>query len=163
MNEYVSQWPLCKAKFVPKLNLFTDSDHNSLSGREGMEVQWLPPSCLLKEYTNWVSQRGENIILKEDFRIDHKTIFWNLIFYFKLLKLPCFFLDNYYNPAHTFRQTENLEPYIPIDIKKKGSSKTSKLTLSKDALSKLNDATIEHKFDLLLFAKIKSQNEFFRL
>ena len=148
MNEYVSQCPLWKAKFVPKLNLFTDSDHNSLCGREGFEVQWLPPSWLLKEYTNCVSQRGENIILKEDFRKDHNTIFWNLIFYFKLLKLPWFFLDNYYNPAHIFMLTEHLEPYMPLEGKKKGSTKTNKSILGLDALSKLNEATIEHKFDL---------------
>mmetsp|Transcript_3264 Transcript_3264/g.2986 ORF Transcript_3264/g.2986 Transcript_3264/m.2986 type:complete len:364 (+) Transcript_3264:347-1438(+) len=44
MNEYISQCPKCKAKFVPKLQLFTDSEYEILNGKEGLEIQWLPPS-----------------------------------------------------------------------------------------------------------------------
>lgn len=151
MNEYISQCPSCKAKFVPQLNLYTDSDHEFLNGKDGIEIQWLPPSCLLKEFTNCISQRGESILLKEDFRKDHKTLYWNLVFYFKLLKLPTFFLDQYYNPAHIFRQAEHLEPYTAVE-KQKRMSTASRPTLNKDALNKLQEATRDQQFEMMVKA-----------
>ena len=99
----------------------------------------------MKEFTNCISQKGENVIVKEDFRKDHKTIYWNLIFYFKLLKLPCFFLDHYYNASHVYRQSESLDPYMPVENRKKGSSKQQKLSL--EALSKLNEANANDNLD----------------
>lgn len=153
MNDYVSQCPSCKAKFVPKLGLYTDSDHELLNSKDGVEIQWLPPSCLLKEFTNCMSQKGESILLKDAFRTEHKTIFWNLVFYFKLLKLPCFFLDQYFNPAYTYERAKNLEAYQPIEKLETLSKKNSKMssgrqTLNKEALSKLNEASI-NTFDFM--------------
>lgn len=70
------------------LNLFTDVEEESLNMTEGKQIQWLPPSCLLKEFTNCISQKGEEVLVKDEFRKDHEMIFWNLVFYFKLMKLP---------------------------------------------------------------------------
>lgn len=141
MNEYISQCPLCKAKFVPKLILLTDSEHESLNGKDGLEIQWLPPSCLMKEFTNCITQRGDSILLKEDLRKDHSAIYWNLVFYFKLMKLPYFFLDQY--SSYSSRQIESLSLYQPIDSKKRTSTVSTKTSLNKDALRKLNEASKE--------------------
>lgn len=147
MNEYVSQCPKCKAKFVPKLQIFTDSDHEILNGKEGVEIQWLPPSCLMKEFTNCITQRGENILLKEDFRKDHRTTFWNLVFYFKLFKLPYFFLDESTNSTMIREKVENLGDYQPVESKKRPSkSSLKKSGLNKDALQKLNEANKDQNF-----------------
>jgi len=61
----------------------------------------LSPVTLYKEYINIVEQKGEQIIFKEGFLREHKTVFWNMILYFKIMKLPTFMLDLDYTQLHT--------------------------------------------------------------
>ncbi len=48
-----------------------------------------------------MEQKGENIVLRESFLKEHKTVFWNLILFFKIMKLPIFMLDLDYASLHT--------------------------------------------------------------
>lgn len=45
--------------------------------------------------------KGENSVLKESFLKNHKAVFWNLILYFKIMRLPIFMLDLDYASLHT--------------------------------------------------------------
>ena len=38
--------------------------------------------------------------MNEAFISEHKIVFWNIILYFKILKLPIFMLDLDYTPLH---------------------------------------------------------------
>jgi len=49
--------------------------------------------ALHKEFINCVDLKGETVLSKESFLLDHQIIFWNLVLYFKMLKLPMFLLD----------------------------------------------------------------------
>lgn len=53
----------------------------------------LSPITLYKEYINLIENKGEQIVLKENFLRESKTVFWNIILYFKIMKLPIFMLD----------------------------------------------------------------------
>jgi len=98
----------------------------------------------MKEFTNCLAQKGEGIILKDDFRNDHEVIYWNLIFYFKLFKLPDFFLDLDYSAHHVLSQVEKLTMYEPVPIKSKAPVPSNrKSSLNSEALKKLNDANKE--------------------
>ena len=108
----------------------------------------------MKEFTNCISQKGENILLKESFKAEHSLIFWNLIFYFKLMRLPCFFLDQLYNPAYIYRNVAALEVYQPIEklekLSKKSSTSSKGPTLNQEALRKLNEASVNNNdFDFM--------------
>jgi len=45
-------------------------------------------------------KEGDQILMNEDFINNHKIIFWNIILYFKVLKLPIFMLDLDFTPHH---------------------------------------------------------------
>ena len=38
--------------------------------------------------------------MQDDFIKNHKDVFWNIIFFFKVLKLPNFMIDLDYSPHH---------------------------------------------------------------
>lgn len=57
-----------------------------------------------------------------------------MIFGFKLMKLPHFFLDRYYKPEYISRVIFGLDMQMPTEKKKRGSSA---FRLNKDSLSKL--------------------------
>jgi len=87
--------------------------------------------------------------MSESFHSDHSIVFWNMIFYFKLLKLPHFILDLDYTPSHQKSHCLNIKQYLPLDkhhqlinnIKKKiGSSNQKYLPprLDQSALLKLS-------------------------
>jgi hypothetical protein len=60
----------------------------------------LPPVCLYKEFINIVSKESDQILMTDDFISKHKMVFWNIILYFKILKLPYFMVDLDYSPYH---------------------------------------------------------------
>ena len=53
----------------------------------------LPPITLYKEFFNILVKESPDSIMSEEFIVDHKQVFWNLILYFKLLRLPHFMID----------------------------------------------------------------------
>ena len=68
--------------------------------------------------------------MSDTFHSDHSIVFWNMVFYFKLLKLPHFILDLDYTPTHMKNHCTNIKKYLPLEkhqqilnnIKKKMSS-----------------------------------------
>jgi hypothetical protein len=72
------------------------SEHKSKTlpeGREGQLMQLLSPVVLYKEFINTLNKEGDSVLLSEAFVTDHSVVFWNLVLYFKIMKLPCFVLD----------------------------------------------------------------------
>ena len=64
-----------------------------INGREGLTMQLLPPVALYKEFINTLAKSGDAVFTQETFLNDHSVVFWNLILYFRIMKLPSFFLD----------------------------------------------------------------------
>jgi len=60
----------------------------------------LPPVSLYKEFINIISKEGDQILLRDEFIKNHKIVFWNIILYFKILKVPNFMLDLDFSPHH---------------------------------------------------------------
>ena len=92
--------PICKENFVPKFMVYSEYKTDYLKGREGVSIQLLSPVTLYKEYINIVEHKGEQVVLRESFLREHKTVFWNIILYFKIMKLPFFMLDLDYSQLH---------------------------------------------------------------
>lgn len=84
---------------MPKFNIYSEYKTDYLKGRDGMKLTFLSPVTLYKEYINLVEQNGEQIVLRESFLKDHRLVFWNIILYFRIMKLPVFMLDLDYNPV----------------------------------------------------------------
>ncbi len=93
LSAYTVKCPACGGNFVPRFTVYSEYKTDYLKGRDGVSIQMLSPLTLYKEYINISEQKGEKIILRESFMKEHKTIFWNLILYFKIMKLPLFILD----------------------------------------------------------------------
>ena len=59
------------------------------------EAEFLAPTVMYRELerclTTW---NNERFLLTNDFRIQYRVLFWNLIIYFKITKLPTFLLDS---------------------------------------------------------------------
>ena len=92
-----------------------------------MKVTLLSPITLYKEYINIVEQKGEQIVLKEQFLKEHKFVFWNMILYFKIMKLPIFMLDLDYSKLKVNASVSQIKKYLPSD--KKSSTGTGILNL----------------------------------
>lgn len=60
----------------------------------------LPPITLYKEFFNILMKEGDQILMNDKFINNHKIVFWNIILYFKLLRLPFFMLDLDYSANH---------------------------------------------------------------
>ena len=80
--------------------VYSEYKTDYLKGREGVSIQLLSPVTLYKEYINIVEHKGEQVVLRESFLREHKTVFWNIILYFKIMKLPFFMLDLDYSQLH---------------------------------------------------------------
>jgi hypothetical protein len=64
-----------------------------------------------------VEQKGEQIVLKEQFLKEHKFVFWNMILYFKIMKLPIFMLDLDYSKLKVNASVSQIKKYLPSDKK----------------------------------------------
>jgi hypothetical protein len=56
-------------------------------------MQLLSPVVLYKEFINTLNKRGDSVLMRQAFIRDHSVVFWNLVLYFKVMKLPTFVLD----------------------------------------------------------------------
>lgn len=111
----------------------------------------LPPCALYKEFINTLSQKGDQILTREAFIIDHPVVFWNLMIYFKIMKLPVFFLDQDYSAKHSRVQVSWIKKYLPGKVMISGSQSStkqntrssfgSKTRLDESKLAKLNQQT----------------------
>ena len=60
--------------------------------------------------------------------MEHSVVFWNLMIYFKIMKLPVFFLDQDYSAKHARVQTSWIKKYLPgkVIVGSGGGSSTNK-------------------------------------
>ena len=75
----------------------------------------LPPVTLYKEFYNILQKNGDEILMSDEFINNHKIIFWNIILYFKILKLPIFMLDLDYTPYHQKVHCSQIKKFLPIE------------------------------------------------
>jgi len=54
----------------------------------------LSPVVLNKEFINSLNKKGEKILMSDNFIKEHSVVYWNLVLYFKIMKLPVFILDH---------------------------------------------------------------------
>lgn len=63
-------------------------------------ITLLPPLTLYKEFINLIAKNGDEILMSDNFIKNHQIVFWNIILYLKIVKLPNFMLDLDYTPYH---------------------------------------------------------------
>ena len=126
--------------------MYSEYDTPYLAGRAGMTLPLLSPVVLHKEFTNTLNKTGPAVLKSANFVQDHSVVFWNLVLYFKVMKLPCFLLDLDYSKKHVKVQVSWILKYLPA------SASTSKQVtrssfgsggLSKDVLKKLDSSVKE--------------------
>jgi hypothetical protein len=99
LSNYTVKCPICKGQFIPKFVIYSELENNSyLNGRKGLTIKLLPPVTLYKEFFNIITKNSDAILMSDNFISEHKQVFWNIIFYFKVLNLPVFMLDLDYSP-----------------------------------------------------------------
>jgi len=80
----------CQFEFNPFLLI------TKLSGKY-FKIPLISPIDIIKEILFMISKQKEAILFSYEFYLSQKTLFWNLIFFFKILKLPLF-IFGYCNP-----------------------------------------------------------------
>lgn len=115
LSAYTVRCPICKNQFVPKFTVYSEYKTDYLRGREGVCITMLSPIVLYKEYINIIEQKGGQQILKESFLRDHKAVFWNLILYFKIMKLPLFMMDLDFSQLHIKVHVSQVKKFLPFD------------------------------------------------
>jgi len=89
---------VCSAAFTPRFHVSVDQNEYTeaatMAQERGLqEVEFLSPPVLRKELENLIYREGSDFLLARDFCDKHKVLFWNLVLFFQLLKLPVYFLD----------------------------------------------------------------------
>ena len=120
-SEYIIRCPKCKQCFVPKFKIFTASPTDFLpEGKKGLSMQLLSPVVLYKEFLNTLNKAGDQILMSEKFYKDHSVVFWNLVLYFKIMKLPGFVLDQDTSQKHCRVQVSQIMKFLPSSQKQSG-------------------------------------------
>lgn len=113
-SEYIIKCPICKGCFVPKFTIYTDRSSPILpEGKKGLTMQLLSPVVLYKEFINTLNKKGDKVLLMPSFVTAHSVVFWNLVLYFKIMKLPCFVLDQDTSARHLKVQVSWIMKYLP--------------------------------------------------
>jgi len=88
LNEYTVKCPICDKDFVPNLEV-TFGKNNEIPA----QYYFLFPPLFLKEVNNLIEFRGMSILYSHEFYEKHKLLFWNMVFYFRLIGQPHFMLS----------------------------------------------------------------------
>lgn len=88
----------CGSMFTPRFHISVDQNEYTeaamMAQERGLqEVEFLSPPVLRKELENLIYREGPDFLLARDFCDKHKVLFWNLVLFFQLLKLPAYFMD----------------------------------------------------------------------
>lgn len=102
---------------MPRFTIFSEYKTEYLKGREGISIQMLSPVTLYKEYVNMIEHKGDQTVLKENFLKEHSTLFWNIVLYFKILKLPIFIIDLDFLEQHIKVHVSQIKKFLPLDKK----------------------------------------------
>ncbi len=57
-------------------------------------------------------------MLKDTFLKEHRLVFWNIVLYFRIMKLPVFMLDLDYSPVQVKAQVSQIKKFLPSMDKK---------------------------------------------
>jgi hypothetical protein len=102
-------------------------------------MQLLSPVVLYKEFINTLNKKGDKVLLSPTFVSQHSVVFWNLVLYFKIMKLPCFVLDQDTSTRHLKVQVSWIMKYLPA-----GGSVSKQVTRSSfGSQSKLDEAQLK--------------------
>lgn len=63
-------------------------------------MQLLSPVVLYKEFINTLNKKGDKVLMEKSFIKEHSVVYWNLVLYFKIMKLPTFVLDHDTSQKH---------------------------------------------------------------
>jgi len=136
--------------FVAKFKIYSETENPFVNGRKGETITLLPPVTLYKEFINIISENGDHILMQDTFIKNHKIVFWNIVLYLKILKLPYFMLDLDYSSNHQKVHCSQIKKFLPYEkpgskpfFKREGSfSRAISNKLNSSALKKLNE---QHK------------------
>jgi hypothetical protein len=105
-------------------------------------INLLSPVVLLKEVDNLIKNQGEKYFFLSDYYLhkDHKHIFWNMVYYFKLLQLPLFVMTGIRNEAKLSLILDELT-FIRETSKSKGLSKFASVRFSATSESQKSSNT----------------------
>uniref|UniRef100_H2N2W8 DENN domain containing 4B n=1 Tax=Oryzias latipes TaxID=8090 RepID=H2N2W8_ORYLA len=86
-----SSCPFCSAPFVPFLNaeICDLGPVSSMGGTPQVTVAYLSPLVLRKELESLLENEGEAVLAQPQFLENHSILFWNLVWFFHRLGLPC--------------------------------------------------------------------------
>ena len=111
----------CLNNFHPKIYLISDAQ-KSVDKIETIKL--LNPIVLLREIDNMIRLYGEKYFFLSNYHInrDQRYIFWNIVYYFNLLKLPCFVLYVNKNKTKNHKVVEELEKIRQVNKSNKTNS-----------------------------------------
>jgi hypothetical protein len=115
---------VCFTKMFPRIYFINTKTQNL---DKINSVNFLSPIVLLKEVDNLIQNYGEKHYYISDYfkHNEHKHIFWNLVFYFGILGLPCFVLYILKNEDKIKTLMESLEFFKTMDLSKRATSLTA--------------------------------------
>jgi len=95
-SNYTTKCPnaFCETKFFARFTVF----YKVMNNPKAVQIEFLSPPLLKKELENLLFNQGKTVLLRKDFPDKQGIIFWNLAFYFNLIKLPNFFLSPLLDP-----------------------------------------------------------------
>ena len=121
-SDYTVKCPYCNQCFVPKFTIQSEYKTPYVNGREGLSMQLLPPCTLYKEFINTLAQKGDQVLTSQIFMTEHSVVFWNLLVYFRIMKLPIFILDQDYSAKHARVQVSWIKKYLPGKVLQSSNS-----------------------------------------
>lgn len=135
--------PICKEFFVPKFTIYSEQENIYIQGRKGQVISLLPPITLYKEFFNIITKKGDQILMSESFISEHKIVFWNIILYFKILKLPIFMLDLDYTPYHQKVHCSQIKKFLPENKSKIFGMQSRKSSATRQLPPKLDSSALK--------------------
>jgi len=129
-STYFSTCNVCMSKFFPKIYIIYENNAKSLDIVE--TVNLLSPVVLLKEVDNLIKNQGEKYFFISEWykHKEHKQIFWNVVYYFNVLKLPTFVLTYIKNDFLMSDILEELDRFRLTFNPKKSTSNASTIKSS---------------------------------
>ena len=92
LNEYTVKCPVCGKSFVP--NIEVNLGRAGLAAEDGnQQYYFLFPPLFAKETYNLIEFKGASAFFTPEFSERHQLLFWNTVFYFRLINQPYFMLS----------------------------------------------------------------------
>ena len=164
-DKYTCKCNNCGFEFIPRINIHCENLNSEI-----MTV--LSPIILKKEIINLIMNKSVDIFFKPEFYLLHRVIFWNLVYYFKIIKLPIFMLELQYSKEKEGlfiqkltlpRNYLNYEQFkLNQEIQEKSISNEKLFSNTPESLSKTNNYQQIHKYSDLK-KNLHSNNDDYKL